>query len=48
MSRRKATPTALRRGRGTPGKRASNHAGPIPPGTLPVCPRHPGATARTE
>lgn len=48
MSGRKATPTALRRARGNPGKRAWNHAEPIPPGTLPGCPRHLGAVARTE
>lgn len=48
MTGRKPTPTALRRARGNPGKRAWNHAEPVPEGGMPTCPRHLSGAAKTE
>jgi P27 family predicted phage terminase small subunit len=44
----KPKPTALRRMQGNPGKRAYNHAEPVPPDAMPDCPPHLGAIAREE
>jgi P27 family predicted phage terminase small subunit len=40
MRGRKPRPTALKRLDGNPGKRALNHAEPVPPPGLPDCPEH--------
>lgn len=45
---RKPLPTAIRKANGNPGRRAWNHDEPIPPRTLPTCPRHLSVLARTE
>ena len=45
---RKPKPTALKRSNGNPGKRALNHAEPIPPEGLPDCPDHLSTCARAE
>ena len=44
----KPKPTAVRRMQGNPGKRAYNHAEPIPPDEMPDCPPHLGDAARAE
>ena len=44
----KPAPTALRRLKGNPGKRAYNHEEPVPPDDLPTCPDHLNAPAREE
>ena len=41
-------PTAIRRARGNPGKRAWNHNEPMPPDAQPRCPRHLSAVAQKE
>jgi P27 family predicted phage terminase small subunit len=41
-------PTAIRRMKGNPGKRAWNHAEPIPPEGMPDCPGHLSEVAREE
>lgn len=41
-------PTAWRRAEGNRGKRAWNHAEPVPPEGLPDCPAHLGPEARAE
>lgn len=48
MRGRKPQPTALRRANGNPGKRAWNHAEPVPPEGLPDCPEHLSEIARDE
>ena len=48
MRGRKPQPTAIRRANGNPGKRAWNHAEPVPPDDLPDCPPHLSAVAREE
>ena len=48
MRGRKPQPTALRRARGNPGKRAYNEAEPQPPKDLPDCPPHLSDVARAE
>lgn len=48
MKGRKPQPTALRRAAGNPGKRAWNHAAPVPPEGTPDCPPHLAGEARTE
>jgi P27 family predicted phage terminase small subunit len=48
MRGRKPQPTALRRARGNPGKRAYNDAEPQPPKDLPDCPPHLSDVARAE
>jgi P27 family predicted phage terminase small subunit len=48
MRGRKPQPTALRRARGNPGKRAYNDAEPQPPKDLPDCPPHLSEVARAE
>ncbi len=44
----KPTPTAIRRARGNRGKRAWNHAEPIPPDAQPRCPGHLSPVAQKE
>ena len=41
-------PTAIRRLEGNPGKRAWNHAEPVPPDAQPRCPGHLSAVAQKE
>ena len=41
-------PTAIRRREGNPGKRAWNHAEPVPPDAMPRCPAHLAPAARAE
>ena len=48
MKGRKPQPTALRRANGNPGKRAWNHAEPVPPEGLPDCPPHLSELAQAE
>ena len=45
---RRPKPTAIRRLEGNRGKRAWNHAEPMPPDTLPRCPEHLSEVARRE
>ena len=48
MRGRKPKPTAIRRAQGNPGKRAWNHAEPIPPEGQADCPDHLSDVAREE
>ena len=48
MSGPRPNPTAWRRAEGNRGKRAWNHAEPVPPDDLPSCPAHLTAVAREE
>ena len=41
-------PTAIRRREGNPGKRAWNHAEPVPPDAMPRCPAHLAPVAKAE
>ena len=43
---RRPKPTAIRRLEGNRGKRAWNHAEPVPPDALPRCPEHLAPVAR--
>lgn len=48
MRGRKPKPTSLKVVTGNPGKRALNEREPRPPATLPACPSHLSAEAKTE
>jgi P27 family predicted phage terminase small subunit len=48
MSGPRPKPTAWRRAKGNRGKRAWNHAEPVPPEGVPDCPAHLNAAAREE
>lgn len=48
MSGPRPKPTAWRRSEGNRGKRAWNHAEPMPPDGIPDCPTHLNAVAREE
>ncbi len=48
MRGRKPKPTRLKLIEGNPGKRPINGREPKPPGSLPSCPAHLSATAKTE
>jgi len=48
MKGRKPKPTALKLLEGNPGRRPIKGAEPRPPGALPTCPAHLGASAKAE